>query len=324
MTISEIVDRARRFARSTESAASDGVLLAMSKDAVRQFSKDVFGFPIEEYLTAEAVFNTNTSFRFRVLITGGTNALATTDVAITSTSRTGASGTTVAGDLQSTINTAIATGDVSITFTNFFFTIDTSSTTESTAIDIDAPDAESYLDARDLFGLTGSLDGSGGVFTGDFPVDCTMKATLAGTPISVKHVAWDGCPLENGPREIFVRPETSGDPAYYFIEGSTILLTPAPTQQKELYVMYKGIPDLSDMTSVASGTIPTAIPEQFHIGLAYWIASELLLESFEDNMRTGRLGQYQKIVQEYLVNYNNQNTALEPKPVRRLWYRVEE
>ena len=324
MTVGEVVDRARRYARINSSAASNEFVVTMVKDAVRQFSKDVFGFPLEEYLLATATFDTSTAFAFNIEITGGANALTATDVVITATARTNASGTTVAGDLQTALNAAIATGDLTVSFTNFYFTIDTSTSSSSTAIEITSPDAETYIDGQDLFGLGGTLDGSGGVFTGGFPQDCTRVATLAGTPISVKHVAWDKYVLERAPREIFVRPDTMGDPEYYFVEGNNILLTPSPETQKELYVMYKGIPDLSDITNYASGTLPSAIPEDYHIALAYWVSAELLLESFEDDMRQQRLGAYFKKVQEYLVNYNNQNTAIEPKANKRLWYRLEE
>jgi hypothetical protein len=324
MTVAEVVDRARRYARINESAASNDFVATMVKDAVRQFSKDVFGLPMEEYLLVSATFNTNTSFAFNIAITGGANALATTDVVITATARTAASGTTVAGDLQTALNAAIATGDLSLSFTNFYFTIDTTTSSASTAIEINGPDAQDYLDAQNLLGLGGTLDGSGGVFTGTFPQDCTRKVSLSGTPISVKHVAWDTNVLERAPRETFVRPDSTGDPAYYFVEGSTIILTPSPEIQKELYVMYKGIPSLTSITNYASGTIPTQIPEDYHIALSYWISAELLMESFEDDMRAQRLSAYYKKIQEYLVNYNNQNTSLGPKGRQGLWYRVEE
>lgn len=324
MTVGQVVDRARRYARINSSAASDGVVVSMVQDAVRQFSKDVYGFPIEEYLLVEGTFDTSTAFAFNITITGGANALAAKDVVITSTARTDASGDTIASDLQTALNAAIATGDLTVTWTNFYFTIDTTTSSASTAITIDSPDSEDFIDAQYLLGLAGSVDVSAGVFTGDFPEDCTRKATLAGTPISVKHVAWDRNVLSRAPREVFVRPNTTGDPVYYYVEGNDILLTPSPSSQKELYVMYKGIPDLSDITNYASGTLPTAIPEDYHIALAYWVSAELLLESFEDDMRKSRLASYYDKVNQYKVNYYNQNTSLEPKATRGLWYRVEE
>lgn len=324
MTVAEVVDRARYYSRVDSTAASNDFCAAMVVDAVRQFSHDVFGLPIEEYLTVSATFDTNASFAVGVYIVGGANALATTDVSITGTARSFASGDTIGTDFAATLNAAIATGDLTVTFDNFKFTIDTTASVVSTAITITEPSTTDYLDARGLLGLAGSLDVAAGVFTGDFPEDCTRRATLSGTPISVKHVAWDKYTLAQAPRQIFVRPDSTGDPRYYFVEGSNILITPAPSSQKELYVMYKGIPDTSDITNYASGTLPSAIPEKFHIALSYWVAAELLIGTFEDDMRAQRLGAYYTKVNEYKVSYNNQNTSLEPQRSRGLWYRVEE
>ncbi len=323
MTLAEIAERARFFARASTAAASDGVLLSMMKDAVRQFSKDVFGIPMEEYLLATASFNSNANYAINLSITGGTNAFTTADVAITSSTRTVASGTTIATDLQTAINAAIATGDVAVSFSNFYFTIDTDATGVSTEITVGEPDSEDYMDARDLLGLDGSLTGSSGIFTGDFPEDCTVRATLSGTPIAIKRVAWDKTLLESAPRGFFVHPQAQGDPSYYFVEGSTIYLNPVPNDQKELYVSYKGVPDLTDMVSVASGTMPASIPEQFHIAMAYWVAAELLMGSFEDEMRGHKLASYQQIVSQYRVNYNNQNASMEPVATPRKWWRYE-
>lgn len=321
MELSEIAERARFFARASSAAASDGVLLSMMKDAARQFSKDVFGIPMEEYLLATASFNTNAKYAINLSITGGKNAFTTADVAITSSTRTVASGTTIASDLQTAINAAIATGDVSISFSNFYFTIDTDATTVSTVITVGAPDSEIYMDARDLLGLDGELTGSSGIFTGDFPEDCTIRATLSGTPIAIRQVAWDKTLLESAPRGFFVHPQAQGDPTHYYVEGSTIYVNPVPNDQKELYVRYKGIPDLTDMASFASGTMPASIPAQFHIALAYWVSAELLMGSFEDEMRAHRLASYQQIVAQYRVNHNNQNSSMEPVAVPRRWWR---
>lgn len=323
MTVAEIVDRARLYSRTTSSAASNDVCSGIVKDAVRQFCKDIHGIPIEEYRVVTASFDTNTSMAFNITITGGTNALAATDVVITAAARSEASGTTIASDLQTALNAAIATGDLVVSFTNFYFTIDTTASAVSTAMAIDSPDAETYLDAQELLGLAASVDVSGGVFTGDFPEDCTRRVTLSGTPISVKHVAWDRYILERGSRELFVRANTTGDPCFYWVEKSQILITPAPDTQKELYVMYKGIPSLSSINNYASGTIPTEISEDWHIALCYWTAAELARFNFENDIIQINMGAYFKKVQEYLVDYGNQNTAIEPKPTRERSYRVE-
>lgn len=319
MTLAEVITRARRLARTDTNAAADSILTDMVEDAVRQFSRDVHGFPYEEYLLAKATFDTNTDYRLRLYIVGGTNALATTDVAITATARTDASGDTVAGDLETAVNAAIATGDVSISFKNFYFEFDTTNSTQSTSITVSAPDDEDYLDARDLLGLSGSLDeDSTGTFTGDFPEDCTRRQTLSRTPISIGQVAWDNHPLSQAPADMFVQPQSKGDPGWYYQEGDDIIIMPSPTSQKTLYVRYKGIADASAVSDDA--TMPTEIPTDYHIALCYWVAAELLIESFEDDLASMRRAKYEDKVREYLVAYNNQNTAMMPRRVQRLWY----
>jgi hypothetical protein len=290
----------------------------MVEDAVRQFSRDVHGFLIEEYILIDATFDTNTNFAFRIEITGGANALSTTDVAITGTAREDATGDTVASDLQTTLNAAIATGDVSVSFQNFYFRFDTTNSSASTAIEVSSPDDTDYLDAGDLLGLDGTLtESSTGVFDGGFPEDCTMRQRLSNRPFTILNVSWDNYQLEKAPREIFVAPDARGDPRWYYQEGQDILITPAPTSQKILYVRYKGV---ADYATVGSNEVSADIPDDYHIALAYWVAAELLLESFEDKEAMTRRAKYEDKVREYRVNYANQNTALMPKHVKRLWY----
>lgn len=432
MTLEQLATRTRRLARTDTSGASDPVLIQMFEDAVRIFSKDVHGFHKEEYQKVSATFDTTTDYALNITITGGTNALAATDIVITSTDREDATGATIASDLQTALLAAIAGGDLTVTFTNFYFYISTQASSASTAITIASPDSEDYLDAQELLGLSGSLDedDTTGQFNGDFPYGCTRRVTLDRRPISILSVMWDDYQLTPAPRSYFERDEYAGDPVYYYNEGKDLLLTPAPNEQKELYISYKvqaeldtyqGYQDcgLSSLTydtdtgltaatdyyfkvnidgegqteysitpvsgaedynavitlmnaevtgasfsitggdlrctsdefgsdssiNLAAGTtgtdlfgtltgfsafdtavdgtsaLPDEIDEKYHIAIAYWAASELLHETFEEEIARQRKGEYYNYVRDYLVEYGNRNTSFAPKEAERLWWR---
>lgn len=432
MTFEQLVTRIRRLARTDSNGASDTVLVQLIEDGLRQFSHDVHGFPKEEYQKVSASFDTNTDYALNVTITGGANAMAATDVVITSTDREDATGAVVAEDLQTMLQAATSS-DITVSFTNFYFTLDTTASSQSTAITIAAPDSEDYLDARELLGLDGSLDEVSGAlptgqFTGDFPYGCTRRLTLDRRPISILSVMWDDYVLHQAPRGYFYREDYSGDPIYYYNEGQDLILTPSPSTQKELYISYKAEATLDDYqgyqecglssktletdtglsastaynfkltidggaqteytittgtnttfdavitlmnaeisgavfsitggdlrctsdeigpdsyialaagsatdlfgaltgfsafeTAVAGGaSMPTEIEEVWHKAVAFWVAGEVLYENFEANEAQRLKGAYYNDVRNYLVEYGNRNTSLNPREAERLWWR---
>ena len=319
MTYTELVTRARRLARTDTNGASATIVQELAEDAIRQFSIDVHGFPKEETYVVEAKFDTNTDYAMSFSITGGQNAMTTADVVITATDRADGSGDTIASDLQTALQAATtATGDVTVSWTNFYFTFDTSATTVSTAMVVGAPVASmDYMDATALLGISGSLTDSSGTFAGGFPEDCTRRVTLDNRPLTIMTVQWDGYELARTTRNYFNREEYVGQPSFYYSEGSDLLITPAPNEQKELYIAYKCIPTITD------AEIPSEIPTEYHVALAYHMASEMLLESFEDELSTRRKGQYYNMVRQYNTQNHNQNTSTGGDSTERLWWRYE-
>jgi hypothetical protein len=211
------------------------------QDALDEFATDVGGFPTESYLSIAAKFDTKTNFAIRVTITGGTNALAATDVALTTTARTGTTGTIVASDFQATLRTAIGGGaNATVTWTNFKFTVDT---IDGTAITFAAPTTVTNVDARNLLGLSGTTTEAAADVDGVFPVDCTMESTLPTDAIKVEHVEWNQNELSPLPRGYLVSPQASGTPRYYNMRGREIRLRPSPTKQELFHIEYKGSPD---------------------------------------------------------------------------------
>jgi hypothetical protein len=435
MTLEQLISRIRELSRVDAGKTSESVLMERIEDALRIFSLDVYGFPKEEYPILPATFNTNTNYRLRFLITGGTNALSTTDVAITDTIREQASGDTVASDLQTQLNAAIGTGDVAISFSNFFFTFDTTASSVSTAFNITAPDAEDYLNAQDLMGVNGNLtEASTGTFTGDFPQGCTRRFTLTREPLTIQTMWWERYEMFPAPRNYFIREYYTGEPLYWYQEGKTVLITPAPQRQKELYVAYKAIAELDNYqgyqevglssktmatdtgltastqyyfkittdgnvqeeydittttnvtfdavidainTAIAAGTVtgvtcslvggdmrftsnqagadsnialaagtsgtdlfatltgwsafdtavagtstlPDEIPTRYHDAIAYYVAGQLLMETFETQRAGERFAVYRDFVRKCRVDFGNRNTAFAAKEAKRLWWR---
>lgn len=240
MLIDDARTQARRYARVSSTQSSDAQLNKLMQDSIDEFATDVDGFPMEEYLSIGAKFDTKTNFAIRITITGGTNALAATDVALTTTARTGTTGTIVASDFQATLRTAIGGGaNATVVWANFAFTVDT---IDGTAITFAAPTTVTNVDARDLLGLDGTTTEAGADVTGAFPQDCTMEATIPSAALTVEQVEWDQNKLMELPRGYFISPEVSGSPAYYNVRGREIRVLPSPTTQELFHIEYRGAP----------------------------------------------------------------------------------
>ena len=238
MLIDDARTQARRYARVSSTQSSDAQLNMLMQDALDEMATDVGGFPTESYLSIAAKFDTKTNYAIRITTTGGDDAMEATDVLITGTDRTGATGDTVALDFQTTLRVAIG-NLIEVTWSNFYFTVDT---LDATSITFEAPTTTTYVDARDLLGLTGTPTLTDYSFDGNFPEDCTMETTLPTDAIKVERVEWDQNVLGALPRGYFMSPETSGDPRYYNLRGRELRLLPSPTRQELLHIEYKGSP----------------------------------------------------------------------------------
>ena len=236
MLIDDARTQARRYSRVSSTQSSDAQLNLLMQDALDEFATDVGGFPTEEYLSIEARFDTKTNYAIRITTTGGGDAMAATDVVITGTARANTTGTIVASDFQTTLQAAIG-NSATVTWSNFYFTIDT---LDATSITLEAPTTTTYVDARELLGLPGSPTLSDFSFDGNFPEDCTMEATLPSDAIKVERVEWDQNELWPLPRHYFMSPETSGDPRYFSLRGRELRLRPSPTTQELFHIEYKG------------------------------------------------------------------------------------
>ena len=238
MTVTDIRTKARRLARVSSSGASDSIVNSYIEDAYRQFCLDVGGLKKDAYPEIKARFDTRTHQALRVTVSGGSHDLVATDIPITANDRNDVPGGLVASDLQAKIIAAGAS-DVTVTWTNFYFTV---KDTGGATVTIASPsDDEDYDDATDYLGL----EDSGTTITGDYPQDCTVFIDLPEDSLRVESVEWDDNKLFPAPANLFMSPESTGDPYYYSVRGTSLILYPSPKVQKRLHIWYRAAPFLA-------------------------------------------------------------------------------
>lgn len=245
MTISRVRDQVRRYSRVSSSQASDEEVNNHIQQSIYDFCEDIGGLPLEAYLSISAKFDTETHFAVHIKIVESGSTVTDEDVVITSTQRSGATGATVASDLQTAIRAMTgAVGTETVTWSPFYFTIDfkQGATASGDSITISEPTTTTYADARGLLGLS-SYTTSSTVITSSYPQDCTVESDLPTGAISIQNVEWDYYPLKEGPDSYFQSPESYGSPRFYNVRGSVIRLFPTPDEQEVFRIEYKGRPD---------------------------------------------------------------------------------
>jgi hypothetical protein len=239
MRVDTVLELAREFSRTNATAMSDTDMLRKLNIAIKAFAKDTYGCVKEAYLDVEPKFNISTTFALKITITGGTNALAETDVAICSADENEITGTAVATALQAAIRAAIGVGaslTVAWSLSTWKFTVDA---IDSTEIEIEAP-GMLYADATELLGLSGTGTTS---IIGVIPEDCNLVVDLPSDYYALKtNPVWDKDELYPAPASIFEAPETQGEPRWYHIERKKIRLYPTPTKQERFHILYRYIP----------------------------------------------------------------------------------
>ena len=242
MTLIDAISRVRRYTRTDSTGKTDAEITDSLNEGMWQFSQDVHGLTKEGYLTLAPLFDTETNFAIRLTITGGTDAMAATDVALTGTARENASGTTVAADLQATIRTACGTANPTVTWstTTWKFTLTTSANT--TSVTIGSPSGITYINACSLLGFNEDTT-TGYTVSDNIPDDCTVETALPSDYLQlVPPVEWDSNPLTLAPFDLFASPQASGTPTYYAVRNKRIRISPTPSSQKLFHIWYKYLP----------------------------------------------------------------------------------
>ena len=317
MTLGEQVTYAHRLSRSTSNettvAAASEATRKYINEGTREFCKLVNGIDREDYLQLVPRFDTKTWWGISV----STNSIAATDIPITATSRSNITGATVAADLQGRIqdeggslsSVAVTFNDPATTSTNIWkFVI---ANTTSSEITIDSPSKISYTDATEvLFSKRGKE--SSNTWVSDIPQDCLVETDLPDGFLRETHVEWDGHPLKQAPFDIFISPNSHGDPLYYGIKNKKIRVYPAPAEQKMFHVWFKGAEtDLAVDGSADSTNCP--LPSEVHMAPVYYATSMLLEEKHEYEKSLGNMRSHLRMAREYRLRESNANWALFPE-----------
>jgi hypothetical protein len=312
MTFGDVLSQARRYSRVSSSAVLDAQGYQLVNKAVVDFAIDVYGLPTEEYLEIKAEFDLRTEMGFRLTVTGGSNPLSATDIAVTDTDSDNQTGAQVATEIQAQI-VAAGASDVTVSWdeTDLKFTITDSG---ATAIDIAVPSSNDYVDATEIiFGTTGEQDGT---WEGSFPKGCTLKADLPSDQIHIEYVEWNERPLSYADQFSTLSPEYFGDPVAYYVRGSELYLYPVPNERELFYVRYKYVPaEVSGPTETTA--IPTAIPTQYQHALTYLTASRMAYEQQDYEVGDRMWALYNQLKSRYRAQIANQNPSIEPRVIRR-------
>lgn len=324
LTMAQQISLVKRLARADSAylteTDTDDIARRYVNMGVEEFVKKAHGPSKEDYIDVTPIFDTRTTWAIRLTVTGGTNALTATDIAITATDANDTTGTAVATALQTAIQAAgSAATTVTWSTTAWTFTIDAS---DSTSITITAPTTTTYIDATEmLFGQTGTQTGT--TWTSGFPVDCTVRGDLPTDFYEIENVEWDGHQLYPAPFELFMSPDTSSDWVdFYAIRDKYIYLAPAPNDRKLLKVRYRYFPASITLTG-SSDTTECALADEFHMAPVHYAVGMVLKETFEFEESDKAFQAFFDQVSEYRRNQANQNVKLFPKNVQYYVPQVE-
>lgn len=330
MTMALQVNFAERMSRTTSNALStastDSSTNAYVSDITRdyinigagEFAKDA-RLSTQDFVTVTPKFWGRTDWYGQITITGGSNTLAATNVALFESDLNGASGSAVAQHLATQINAAIGTGSVNVTWSDssWVFSISDNTIVSITAVTVDEPSLDNLIDGTEkTFGRTGTDSTS--TWVSSFPEDCTLESDLPSDFMEMEHVDYDDHALYQAPFSLFMSPETNSTyPEYYAIRDRKIYISPVPSDRRMLKIRYRYNPTPTTVTgSLDTTTCP--IPLENHMAPVYYAAGMILRETFEPDEAEKMFGLYYDQVRKYRTRQSNQNTKMFPRNID--WY----
>lgn len=318
MTVANQITFVKRLARADSAylteTNTDDVARRYINTGVEEFVKAGHGPSKEDYIDVTPEFDTRTTWYIRLEITGGTNAVAASDVTITATDRNDTTGTQVASDLQTAIRTlaGVSTATVVWSTTTWRFTIDS---IDGTDIEIGAPSGITYIDAtQSLFGRTGSS--SAQTWVSNMPEDCTVVSDLPADFYDMEYAEWDKHPIYQAPYKYLMSPETNSNWVdYYFIRDKRIYLSPSPSERRLFKVRYQYFPASITLDGASDATVSCPLSHEDHMAPVYYACGLILDETFETDESNRMLQRFNDIVSKYRIKEANQNTKLGMKPI---------
>jgi len=306
-------DLAERFARISPNAVTSATVSDITRiylnEGQREFSKRVFGVSTEDQLYITPRFNVPTTYGIRFYISGGDNAIGSTNIYLTPTELTLASGSGVASYLQAMMNTAImaAGGSASLTLqwsvSTWQFYVDAG--TGATTVWFGSPEDDVRIaDAKAVVGLDGTAATS--TFTGDIPEDCSLRASLPTGFLNVQYVEWGGTQLAPAPFVDFMSPAATGTPQYYSIQNKEIRFSPSPDENNICIIRYKGAPSDASLDGTED-TTECRLPEEVHMAPVYYATAMLLEETHETQQSIYYQQKFNSMCTDYKIREANNN-----------------
>jgi hypothetical protein len=304
MTLAQMVSKARALCRTDSTGKTDDEFTGAINNGQRMFAVDTHAAVKQEYLQCVPKFDTRTHFAIHF----ATDA-ASADVPLASADRTWISGATVASDLTDQLSSStIATGTVSWSSTTWRFAVNIAG---ASSIAVSAPTTPTYTDGTNLvFG--GGVSVATATFTGGFPEDCMVEASLPSDFLTMEYVEWDQNELHEAPYDNFLSPELSGTPEHYAVKGNRIRLFPSPDEQKKFHIWYKWTPAEFGTFSTSSACA-CSLDANYHMAPVYFAASEIAEENFEYDVSNRLSARYQDQVRKYITQEANKNPRMMPK-----------
>ena len=303
MTQADIRTQARVYARLSASGLSDTQVNTIIDQAHQEVCADINGVPKRATVAIGAKFFLGAELFIRVTITGGANALAATDIQVTSSTLNGATGATVAAGLQVLLRAA-GPATATVTYADFFFTVGAPG---ATSIKIEAPTGTTHGNATNVLFGSATATQTGVTWTGAYPRDCTIEANLPSDFHSMTRVTWNNIPILEAPRYFFTDPKISGTyPYYYYIRGDKLQLFPTPTQQFVCNIWYTSVPVSGYFTT---DTWTPVLPDRYHTLVLYYTIYLLLGATHEMDKSVFWYKRYQSEKNQYIVYNANQITA---------------
>ena len=308
MLLDDMVVAARRMARVKSSSHSDDTVIELINEGQRQFAVDVHGLWDEKYVQMVPKFSADTNWYWRIITDAASATLQFATVSIYNTT-----GSTMAKHITSCVNAGFDT-DSTCTWDpatwRFLLMCPTATTLEIAA----ATETAYVKDQADMFFGLGTVASAS--YLGAFPKDCTVRASLPSGFMSMEYVEWDGNKVYPAPFELTISPGYSGTrPQYYSVDNKEIRLFPTPSDNNDLRVFYKKMPDdFGAFSATGSGSMSAScsLDREFQYAPIYWSAAQMADENGEIARSDRWLGRYQMATRKYTAQRSNQNPQMFP------------
>lgn len=294
MTLGDQISQVRYLGRLTSSSVADAQIITALNNGFHTFAVKVNGIPTHSYVSLLPRFDVETNYGFRVITDSASASFACTSVTLSY-----ATGSTVAGKIETQVKTTWASATFSWSTATWRYTL---TIPGATSIQIKDATAVKYVNAVPLIFGAGDTKAAS-TWTSTFAEGCTMEASLPAAYLAMDKVQWNIWTLEEAPFDLFSRPIYSGQPEWYGVRGKKIRIYPAPTSQEYFRIDYKGLP--TDYGTTTSTTCP--LVSEYQMAPVYFAVSELAEGTPDPTLANRFLQRFSDMSRDYIVKNANQS-----------------